>query len=443
MKSRETLRMLLEEYVADDVAGTDQVRLDPPSLKLGGRWKPIRWWRMTAQGLQLKAGKKTVDLCLYSPAQEQRAADLDILLEAVERRFPGWRLHRVLSNTDRRRFSSARFPRLVLARGRQRKPVAAVYRHESPNGLARFLTGALLWNEDARSRGWRRITLLVPLRWNAPLRRFLDDLRIQLQVAHYSGLSPGDDSGGLQRASQVHPYRGDPPLEMLEIRASNPVLELVYRGTRWELARFGLPVLWQQYDRLFFNIFRPMVLQQSTRTSFQRHLRQVLRYRIHAPPRLRHPMYRFAPERWMQSLVLQRLSSLGRRLRPPVYCQVPTRLGGSLQVMDMIASTAEGRLAVVELKTHRDISLLLQGAGYWCRVKQHARDGDFQSAGFFPGMRFSRKAPLLILVCPIFDFHRTVSRLARYLPEELEVDLVGVNIDWRRGLRVLRKVRLV
>jgi hypothetical protein len=122
-----------------------------------------------------------------------------------------------------------------------------------------------------------------------------------------------------------------------------------------------------------------------------------------------------------------------------VYSQVPTDLEGQRQVIDALTITRQGRLAVIEIKASQDLGLLFQGIDYWDRVEHHLRRRDFQNAGYFPGRNLTLDPPLLYLVAPVFDFHRVNAVLRRYLDPRIPLRCVGINSDWRKGVRVLRR----
>jgi hypothetical protein len=96
-------------------------------------------------------------------------------------------------------------------------------------------------------------------------------------------------------------------------------------------------------------------------------------------------------------------------------------------------------LAVIELKADEDPQLVLQAVDYWLRVRWHLRQGDFERYGYFPGKSLMASDPLLYLVAPGLRFHPATRVLMRYLAVELPICQVGLNEDWRRGLRVIER----
>ncbi|MGD9714964.1 MAG: hypothetical protein AB7V46_23315, partial [Thermomicrobiales bacterium] len=154
------------------------------------------------------------------------------------------------------------------------------------------------------------------------------------------------------------------------------------------------------------------------------------------------PLWRMAPERWLESLVVRDVSALDARLDVTcVYSQVPAFAAADRAMMDVLTATREGRLALVELKASEDIQLPMQGLDYWSRVVWHQQRGEFQRFGYFPGRTLSDAKPLLLLVAPALEIHPTTDILLRYLSPEIEYEVVGIDQRWREGLRVIFRKR--
>jgi hypothetical protein len=92
-----------------------------------------------------------------------------------------------------------------------------------------------------------------------------------------------------------------------------------------------------------------------------------------------HALWRSHPERWLESLVVQDVAEVDERLDAAcLYSQVPAFSASDRAMIDVLTTTREGRLAVVELKADEDIHLPLQGLDYWSRVAWHHARGEFQ-----------------------------------------------------------------
>ena len=215
------------------------------------------------------------------------------------------------------------------------------------------------------------------------------------------------------------------------------------------------------------------------------------------------PLYRAAPERWLESMLRRDLApltrSLGPRLQPSqrtkvenfanegdpdtmgnradaaeptawevdgnrsqpaadesrviprldpqhVYSQVPAIAGASDHgLLDLLGVTADGRLAVIELKVDDDLHFALQGLDYWIRVRQHHLQtadaatglGEFQRHGYFRGVELSPLPPRLYLVAPSLHIHPATETLLRYLSTRVEWHLLALDERWRQQIRVV------
>ena len=124
-----------------------------------------------------------------------------------------------------------------------------------------------------------------------------------------------------------------------------------------------------------------------------------------------------------------------------VYAQVPAFAAADRAMIDILATTHEGRLAVIELKADEDIHLPLQGVDYWSRVAWHQSRGEFTQFGYFPGREISSQKPLLMLVAPALHVHPTTDTILRYLSPEIDWELLGIDERWREEIRVVFRKR--
>jgi hypothetical protein len=166
-------------------------------------------------------------------------------------------------------------------------------------------------------------------------------------------------------------------------------------------------------------------------------VREIVEYRRADTPDARHPFYRLRAEAWLESLLRRDIGSLDPSLDPRyVYSQVPAWRADERAVIDLLAVTRDGRLVVVEVKAAEDPELPLQGLDYWLRVEQARRRGDLARRGLFAGRHVADAPPLVYLVAPQLRFHRTFATVASCLAPEVEAYRVGVNSNWRAGVRV-------
>jgi hypothetical protein len=128
-------------------------------------------------------------------------------------------------------------------------------------------------------------------------------------------------------------------------------------------------------------------------------------------------------------------------LPAPVYDQVPAFAGGDRGVLDLLAIEHSGRLAVLELKATADLQLPLQALDYWLRVKWHLDRDEFSSNGYFPGIALRPEPPRLFLVSPALEFHPATETILSYFSPSIDVERVGVGVEWRKGLEVMFRLR--
>ena len=215
------------------------------------------------------------------------------------------------------------------------------------------------------------------------------------------------------------------------------------------------------------------------------------------------PLYRAAPERWLESMLRGDLAPLTRNLAPSpqapvgqrdgrfaneldpdtvgnradirdtqngdvdgntalgevqetrviprldphhVYAQVPAIAGASDRgLLDLLGVTADGRLAVIELKVDDDLHFALQGLDYWIRVRHHHLQtadassglGEFQRHGYFRNVQLSPLSPRLYLVAPSLHIHPATEIILRYVSPRVEWNLLALDERWRHQIRVV------
>ncbi len=155
-----------------------------------------------------------------------------------------------------------------------------------------------------------------------------------------------------------------------------------------------------------------------------------------------HPLYRQFPEAWLESQARAHLHAIDASLElDPVYGQVPAFAGGERGILDLLAVDYSGRLAVIELKASADIHLPLQALDYWIRVQWHLSRGEFSINGYFPGIQLRPDPPRLVLVSPSLDFHPTTETILDFFAPHVEVERIGLALEWRRGLETMFRLR--
>jgi len=160
---------------------------------------------------------------------------------------------------------------------------------------------------------------------------------------------------------------------------------------------------------------------------------------VAAPP---HRASADMPERVLEEQVRGHIETIDATLVPGcVYSQVPALAGGQRGIMDLVAADRAGRLAVIELKASEDIHLPLQALDYWMRVVWHLERGEFAARGYFPGIELRAGPPRLLLVAPALDFHPRTETILRYFSPIIEVERIGLAVEWRKSIQVMFRLR--
>lgn len=183
------------------------------------------------------------------------------------------------------------------------------------------------------------------------------------------------------------------------------------------------------------------VLDGNNFAHFERLIRSIGEVR-HAEGPSESRWWRLHPERWLESLVVKNICGLDDQLDPRwCYSQVPAFSASDRAMIDVLVTTREGRLAVIELKADEDIHLPLQGIDYWSRVTWHHERGEFQKFGYFAGCELSSQPPILVMVAPALRVHPATDTLLRYISPKIDWVLLGIHERWRKDLRVVFRKR--
>ncbi len=374
--------------------------------------------------------------------------------------FPEWRLERVSNRSDREHSFSAWYTRGLARRGRAGWAFAALDPSESLAAADAALAYGLNWLDWLREHSGSCVV--------SGLKLFLPSAAIPLTALRAVHLNAA--------AARVEifpwPHPGAPiPVSSGEFANAETRLSPRHDAGQWIerhsdllLGAFGkslgrmdavpdsaanvlsLRVFGLEVARMEGRIAPQLVWGvEGNRRIYREEERQECQEFIDRVVEIRRPggrkdddFYRLQPERWLESLLLRDVSKLDPELTAGhAYPQVPAFSGVDRGVIDILSVTKQGRLAVIELKLHEEITLPLQGLDYWLRVKWLNDRGQFHSAGYFPGVPISPAPPMLYLVSPAFRFHPANERILRYFHPSVEVIEVGLNQQWREGVKVL------
>ena len=375
--------------------------------------------------------------------------------------FPDARAESLTTAADLEHSFSGNYTRGLLIEGRRSWAVLGVSPGEDPATIEAILSFGLLWLDRTRQRAERRgvegLRLFLPERAgrmtlyrlqavtpsaNVELFEFSETTWLARRVEAgdvgnvESWLTPRREvEATLAAAGRVVQRIG-----ALAADAPNAIASAVPPGTREVAFRFrGLEFArWSEGKLVFGFGGERHELARDGWGELETLVRELDLRRNCLAEDVNHPLFRAAPERWLESLVLADPSSVDAQLDPlHLYSQAPAFSAGDRGVMDLLGTTRQGRLVVIELKASEDLHMPIQAVDYWLRVRAHQREGEFASYGYFTGVELDPRPPLLWLVAPGLRFHPATDILLRYLAPEIQVTRIGLNENWRRGLRVI------
>lgn len=360
----------------------------------------------------------------------------------LSRQFPQWELQALSSSMDLRRSFSPVFPRATLSRGREGIAAMACPTVEQE---AEFLTFALLWFDHALAGSpdtRLSLCLFLPqgsgcltahrLRW---LRGNVLRARIFLFNEHGSaGEVDPQDLGNLE--TRVGSRLAQPELTASLQELIDQLLDLPHISSVSELSGAvsirckGAEFARIENGRARLGLTDQHDVPESEFGSIRSSAVQLLEL-AEASPAL--------PERWLEGAVRGHLPSLDATLLPaPVHGQVLTFAGRDRDAVDLLAVSANGRLAVLELKAAEDLHLPLQALDYWMRIKWHLERRELNH--LFPSVSLGTQAPRLLLIAPALSFHSANATVLRYFSPEVEVERIGIGSDWQTRLRVVMRL---
>ncbi len=360
----------------------------------------------------------------------------------LRRQFPEWKLAEISADANLEYSLSPAFPRAFLRYG-QHGWAAIACPPEADDGA--LLSFGLIWLNYLRARE-RRVQvegLAVYLPSGATQATALRVLCLDPAAARWElfAYSPEDD---LERVDPGDHGNLDTRLELCRTDGG-------HLGTAWDrlLALPGVEVIAKHDGRASVRM-RGLELAEiggeetpgNRLNEIERLAEECEAMRSPGAADRDHPLYRRYPEAWLESQVRSQIETVDATLLPyPVYGQVPAFAGGQRGILDLLAVDRAGRLAILELKASADPHLPLQALDYWVRVKWHLDRGEFTARGYFGGIALRPEAPRLLLVSPCLDFHPTTEAILGYFSPAVEVERIGLGVEWRKGLEVMFRLR--
>lgn len=380
--------------------------------------------------------------------------------QLLQKQFPDEKVESLTVAPDLEHSLSGSYARGWTRRGQQAWAVLGAAHSESATTIDAALTFGLIWLDWLRTRAVAPVIaglrLVLPAETARATAHRLGALGKDVSVELYEWrvdeprarrIDPADAGNidtWLTPRRETERILGQAAQADAAIRAMAPsaIDSIVVPGTRQIAWRYhGLEFARWVRGNVFFGLGRKRYELGEKWSELERLVAEMAEHRFPDGNR-RHSLFRVARERWLETMVRAEMTRIDARLDPAqVYCQVPAVAGRNRGVIDLLGVTRDGgRLAVIELKADEDLQLVLQAVDYWLRVRWHLRQGDFQRYGYFPGTPLQAADPLLFLVAPDLRFHPATSTVIRHLSPEIPICRVGVNEDWRHGLRVIERV---
>lgn len=395
-----------------------------------------------------------------SPARIGREQFKERFERMLAEQFPDGQVKALSTAADLKHSFSALYTRGIMTVGRSSWALIAAGPSENSAACEGILSFGLLWLDWTRKSSHRE-----PI---AGLRIFLPEGQSQVVLERARALSPNagleiyeftrdefrirrvEMSGRGNVESWLVP-RGEIEMTLASAAelihrvralfpdASGAIEVSVPAGTRDVSFRFrGLEFARWSEGQLFLGVGDPHERASGDFSRLMPVIRELATKRSAANPDTKDPLYRAAPERWLETMVRSAPESLDASLNPTfLYAQVPALAAGERGIIDLLGVTRQGRLVVIELKASEDLHLPLQAADYWLRVSRHLVEGDFQRFGYFQGIELKSEPPLIWLVAPGLRFHPANEVQLQYFSPGIRFSRIGLNENWRSGLRVI------
>jgi len=388
------------------------------------------------------------------PLRAARQGFRDVFRRFLQRNYPEYKIAELSTEANLEQSLSPVYPRALLRQGASAwAAIAAPADGLQVDGVLSF---GLIWLDYLRRRepdlAIRGLVLYLPAahaKTTCLRLRYLNTEVAQYQAFVYSEddlESPIDldDYGNLD--THLEPCRRrlrsgiDGTIQRL---CTIPGVERLDRGDgELSLRVHGLEFARTAGDRLLIGIDTKRETRASNGTDAERIAIELARLRNPYAVDRWNPLYQRSRELWLESQVRAELSEIDATLLPErVYGQVPAFAATDRGILDLLAVDTESRLVILELKASEDIHLPLQALDYWMRVHWHLDRGDFQRNGYFPGIELRRDPPRILMISPALEVHPTNERILRYFSSSIDVEHIGVCIEWQKKLKVMFRVK--
>jgi hypothetical protein len=461
-----------ERNIVRTVTGLD---LRKDALRLEVR----RFGQTKPQMLHLLADR---DQRTPSARATMRSRYLKQLEHLLPRAFGDWKVEALRSSMDLEHSFGPGYARGLLTRGQSTWALIGVNAEESTATVDGILTLGLLWLDYCRERsGPRRhvegLRVIVPDGCGSVTQArigWLDSRRAKFEL--YECDPRGEELHAVETGRNgnlemrlLHSFDHTAALERLRTgidrvmalvpaAARSRVEQHVHNASSVGLSLHGLEFARVQHgtaagsfarqDRITFGAGPNETELEEETAPMLRDLTARLFAGRHVDGSAKDPLYRMQPERWLESRLMRSLHEVAPSLlAAPVYRQVPAFAARDRGMLDLLAASRQGRLAVIELKADEDLQMPLQGLDYWIRVHRAAQSraphgvNDFTRSGYFPGIQLADTSPLLYFIAPALRIHPATETVLGYLAPEIEWNLIAIGEQWRRSLEVIWRKR--
>ena len=428
--------------------------------------------RMGAEKAVLELVPRASARAIVAGIAAARHARCVMLAEIANEALSNSRLESVALSPGMRRDQPGRYARIILSRPHERIALTATVATSDTRNVDSLFSSSLLWFNRLQSRPKRPPIekLLIAVEHNVlesvrqrhillrePLRQRIELFEIDEAWQQIEPVRPWERRNlWRKRLKQFPAIVEDQTIERVkEIIALRPRAIDVVNSRHGQTLRYcGLPFARvrrvMDQDRIWFGIegSRRRLLDDYHEQDWLKLWEDLENHRNGDGRDKSHWFYRAAGEAWLESILRRDISKLDPGLIvAPLHAQFRTSHGGSIGIggarpIDLLALRHDGRLAVIELKVNEDREHVFQGVDYWRRVEAHRRRGHLSTAKLFGERELSDESPLVYLVAPTLRFHPSFATLARTIAPDIEVYRFDINEDWRKGIRVVRRVRV-
>jgi hypothetical protein len=386
----------------------------------------------------------------------------------IEINFATFKVNHISTAPQDARHRSGVHTRLILNDSGKRIAAVAIGKSQSQAQIDATLSAGLIWLEELRSRDEQvkrlmlfmpagqaftiacRLVYVQPAGIDISLYELDEKRQVITQVSPFAQADLIDNLKGVGRQTLVAQEKSPRAKLTTLIDGLNSlvpeVLDTQERGGWIYLSIRGLTLarISTRQVKVEFGLQAPRKqLTEANRSELEDLLIKVAKNRTADVKSRNDELFRLQGERWLEALIRKEVSVIDPMLDSHfVYSQVPAYRGTQRSYIDVLTATRAGQLVIMELKVSEDREFPLQGLDYWMRIDWHRLRGDFERRGYFKGLKLLDRPPRLYLVAPLFRFHATTKLIASAISSQVPLYRIGINEDWRSGVRVLLSERL-